>query len=499
MNTPRTRDDLHRWIEDWLSISLSRAARLEGHASHFDYVAHSYFSDLCVGGDVSSEPLDAVVLAPRGGGKTFLGALTSVLDLIHKPGIQIRIIAGSEEQGSRMYNYLREFLSTPRLESLISGKPTRTALTLANGSAVQVLAQSHAAVRGIRVHKIKCDEVELFDPDIFSAVQLTTTSHTLGEFQVRGTIECLSTQHIVGGIMQGLVKECLAGKRQLFRWTLTDVLAPCDDRYTCRPTGALPCPLYEECEGRAKVLTKLTRGHVAISDAMRMKSRVDRDTWSAEMLCVTPGRALAVFRDFSRELHVVSEDPPRDPERARVIAGMDFGYRNPTAILWAVTETLPTGLTQVTVVDEYQESQRSIQEHIAALKRRADGTYHQATLRPEWIGADPAGTAQTGASELGSMVGQIRRAGFAVFTERSDIRTGLDMIKAMLLPASGPPRLRIHSRCTRLIEALQSYHYSAHDPDAETPEKDGWDHLCDALRYMIVNLHRGTFSQRWYS
>jgi hypothetical protein len=151
------------------------------------------------------------------------------------------------------------------------------------------------------------------------------------------------------------------------------------------------------------------------------------------------------------------------------------------------------------VVDEYQESQRTIQDHIGAIKRRADSTYHQMPLSPEWIGADPAGSAQTGVSELGSMVGQMRRAGLTVFTQRSELRAGLDMMKSMLMPASGPPRLRIHARCVRLIEALQNYHYSARDFEAESPEKDGWDHLCDALRYLIVNLNRGGFSQKWYS
>ncbi|MDL1948463.1 hypothetical protein FBQ97_01430 [Acidobacteria bacterium ACD] len=48
--------------------------------------------------------------------------------------------------------------------------------------------------------------------------------------------------------------------------------------------------------------------------------------------------------------------------------------------------------------------------------------------------------------------------------------------------------LRIDPRCARLIEALRSYHYPAEQRDSLEPVKDGSDHACDALRYLVVNL-----------
>ena len=42
----------------------------------------------------------------RGAGKTRLGAIATLLDLLHKPGINIRILAGSLEQSLRMWEHL---------------------------------------------------------------------------------------------------------------------------------------------------------------------------------------------------------------------------------------------------------------------------------------------------------------------------------------------------------------------------------------------------------
>lgn len=515
MSTPRTHDQLHTWIKDNLNITLSRAVRIDGHSSHFDYICHSYFADTIAGGPaLTSKPLDAVVLAPRGGGKTFLGALATTLDLVHKPGIQIRILAGSQEQGTRMLAYLRSFFSRPALASLVEGNGTRTSLILGNGSKVQVLSQSHASVRGIRVHKIKCDEVELFTNEIFSAVQLTTTSATCGEFLVRGTIDCLSTQHLVGGIMQRLVRESNSGARTLFKWSLLDVLSTCDDQYTCRAKPdddtSKDCHLLSECNGQAKVLSPTIHGHMSIGEALRMKSRVDLDTWRSEMLCLRPGRAQAVFTDFDRATHVVTRDPPResDHECSRtILGGMDFGFRSPTVILWAIRELWFDGTELITVVDEYVQAQRSMQQHISVLRERGGEGDQQFpststcpyTLKLHWLGADPAGAADTGASTEGSHVAQLRKSGFQVKTARVEVQAGLAMLRSKLFPATGARKLVIHSRCHRLIEALENYHYPTSLPNTEVPEKDGPDHLCDALRYMIVNLEHGNVTARRYT
>jgi hypothetical protein len=64
----------------------------------------------------------------------------------------------------------------------------------------------------------------------------------------------------------------------------------------------------------------------------------------------------------------------------------------------------------------------------------------------------------------------------------------LELIRAALRPAQGPPRLFIHRRCERLIKALRTYRYP--EGGGEIPIKDGEnDHPIDALRYHFIHQH----------
>ena len=141
---------------------------------------------------------DAVVWACRGGGKTMVGAVATLLDLVFKPGIQVRILGGSLEQSDQMYGYLRGLLRR-FFEDQLAAEPTQRRLRLTNGSRVDVLAQSDRSVRGQRVQKLRCDEVELFDPEVWQAAQLTTRSLD-GPPRVQGAVEAFSTMHRPGGL-----------------------------------------------------------------------------------------------------------------------------------------------------------------------------------------------------------------------------------------------------------------------------------------------------------
>ena len=123
---------------------------------------------------------------------------------------------------------------------------------IANGSSVEILAQSETSVRGTRVQKLRCDEVEMFDRDVWEAAQLVTrsTDITLDDgrtIEVRGSIECLSTMHRPYGLMHAVVQEAREGGRSLFRWGVVDALEVCADDRPCET-----CLLRPECKGRAK-------------------------------------------------------------------------------------------------------------------------------------------------------------------------------------------------------------------------------------------------------
>jgi hypothetical protein len=455
-----TPDELHAFIRTELGLNLSRIAAIPGHDAPFDYVQHAFFER------PDTSP-DCLVWAARGSGKTMLGALVTVLDMMAKPGIQIRILGGSRDQSARMYRHVRELLRRPALDALLKGRIGETGAEFSNGSRVEILSQSERSVRGQRVHKLRCDEVELFDPDIWQAAQLVTKSEQLGDFMVRGAVEGLSTMHRPWGLMQRLVEESSRAVRRVFKWSVIDVLERCEPARECAA-----CPLHTDCKGRAKSLD----GHVKIDDAVRQFGRTSLPVWTAEMLCERPSRENAVYPEFDESTHVIASTGPGPFESGRWVGGMDFGFRSPTVLLWAVLDEEDV----LHVVDELAVSSWTIERIIDEAAKRP-------WPKPEFIGVDVAGRQrndQTGASAITLW----RRAGWRIRSRGQAIHAGIEGVRARLLSADGRVRLRIHPRCTTLVAALKQYHYPDDDPTSDTPVKDGPDHAADALRYLVSSL-----------
>ena len=453
-------DALYDWVRLHAHLIVPRIPVCPGHQAPFAYLSHAYF-----------EPArDLVVWAPRGGGKTRLGALATLLDLLHKPGCQVRILGGSLDQSLRMWEHLAPDLAR-LVDSDIVGRTTSRQVTMSNGSAAAVLTQSQRAVRGLRVQKLRCDEVELFDEAIWQAAQLVTRSRA-EPTPIAGVIEAISTLHAPHGLMQRIVDRAIAAGTPVLKWCLLDVLEACSPERQCSA-----CDLRDDCHGVAR---NRCHGYIAIDDAIRMKRRASRETWESEMLCLRPSRRNAVFPHFDPAIHVKADQP----STGSVSLAIDFGFANPFACLWLRTD--PDGRTFV--VDEYVQEHRMMQEHITEIRSRPWGK----VLR---IACDPAGAGPNEQTAI-SNVALLRSHGFKVHYRKSRIVDGLELIRAALRPAAGQPTLFIHPRCTRLIRAMESYRYP--DTPSESPLKDGeHDHLIDALRYHYVNRTTARLEGPW--
>ena len=313
---PRTAADLRGWLRAVLGIDVPRRSMCRQHQSPMDYLAHVFFE----------RPGDVVVWANRGGGKTFYGAVATLLDLLFKPGIEVCILGGSFEQSARMYAYLQAMLDRPALRPLVDGQLTRRGVRLQNGSRVELAAQAQTSVRGHRVQKLRCDEIDLFDRDVWSAAQFVTRSNQGGPIAVRGSVECFSTMHRPYGLMNELVAqtqgELTDGGWRLIQWCALDVIERCEAQRLCQT-----CVLDTWCEGRAKT----SGGFLPVEDAVVQRQRSGRAAFECEMLCRRPSRTEAVFTSFDAAQHVSAVEA--DPS-LRWIGGMDFGIRNPFVMLW---------------------------------------------------------------------------------------------------------------------------------------------------------------------
>ena len=269
LTAPATREELRQWCKQWLDVALPKAAVCPHHDTPLDYLEYVFFER----GD--SDPL---IWACRGGGKTLLGAVATLLDMLFKPGIDIRILGGSQAQSDRMYEHLVRMVESRFRDQMVRGgrrsRMTQSGFVFANGSRVELLGQSETSVRGARVQKVRCDEVDLFDPKVWDAVQLTTRSkpgRAEGGSTIRGTIEAFSTMNGPSGVMSKLIKD---GRRKRFTWCVWDVIEKCQEE--CRT-----CILSPDCKEKARQ----AEGFIPVSDVRTMRERVGDRTWQYEVLC----------------------------------------------------------------------------------------------------------------------------------------------------------------------------------------------------------------------
>lgn len=441
-------DELYKWIYALTDLKIPRKSVCQHHNAPFDYVRASYFDEN-----------DLVVWAPRGGGKTRLAALLTLLDMMHKPGCSIRVLGGSMQQSLRIWDHL-----WPELADKVWGNlgriPRGPRVSLRNGSNAEAIPHSERAVRGLHIQKLRCDEVELFDPAIYEAAMMTTRSLTLSDGHVvRGSIESLSTLHKQWGLMNDVVNKAIAADKPVIKWCILDVLEKCPPERDCKT-----CPLQPDCDGAAK----RADGFVRIDDAIAIKQRSSRESWESEMLCLRPSTKGAVFPTFDPSVHLKNAVPS-----GQFTLSLDFGFSSPFVCLWIADDG-----ANVHVFDEYVQSGLSLDEHLVEIEGRPWGRIRNITC-------DPAGNNRSDQTAESNVV-LLRKRQYIVRYRKSIIADGLELIRTALKTGDGRRSLFIHPRCTQLIRAMQGYHYAS--SRSEIPVKDGQhDHLIDALRYYFVN------------
>lgn len=470
---PQSRAGLQRAAKALLGVTFPDRAVCPHHHAPLDYLEMSFL-----------QQKDLLVWANRGGGKTMLAAAATLLDALYRAPVKIRVLGGSYDQSDRLAEYIRQFMQ--RRPDLVEGRMLRDRIVVAGGSEIRMLAQSQQAVRGQHAQKIRCDEVDLFDDDVWQAVQFATRS----EGRTRGSIEVLSTLHRRGGLMDRLVRQArglVVGEEtdgaaanpapapppgetfgyHLVNWCLWEVIERCPPTRSCET-----CLLAEDCRGVARE----TNGFFRIDDAITIKARSSRSAWESEMLCRGPRRAWRVFEEFDPAVHVRKVEYCADWPLYRA---MDFGYASPLVCLWVQVTPLGT----VHVIGEYVRARWPLAKHAAAIRQRDPGPVEMTYVDP--AGRQRESTSGAACTEL------LAAAGIPCASRPSSIVEGLELIRSALAPAAGGPRLYVHPRCEKLIDAFESYHYP--DPgtgEPDRPVKDGPDHLLDALRYFFVNRLR---------
>jgi len=525
---PASPEALWHFVLTVYGLAVPRRAVCPDHQAPLEYLVRAIL-----------EPgRDLVVWACRGGAKTELGAVAAHLDSILRPGCQTRILGGSLDQSEKMYEYLTRKWEGP-FARLLAREPTARRTELVSGSAVEVLTQSPRSVRGHRVHRLKCDEVDEFSPEVWQAAQFVTQSGrgTDGAW-IPAQMEVFSTMHRPLGPMAELVERISETRNaeavtrneadaaptgaeatvphsafripHLLKWCLWEVIERCPPERSCSR-----CPLWSDCGGRARQAD----GYFPIDDAIAQQARASRPAWEAEMLCLRPRADRLVFSEFDPERHVA---PVAYDAGLPLYRSLDFGYANPFVCLWVQVEDecgvrsaecgvnnplaanaserargadVDLSRVRLRVLAEYVERERAIADHARVMAARDPGPVVRTF-------ADPAGWQRSDVTGTGPCQ-ELARLGIRCKTPRAGILEGVELVRRLLKPRpDGSTGLVIDPSCQWLVRAFQQYRWEETPDGARTerPAKDGADHPLDALRYLVTGLflHRDRVRvRRW--
>ncbi len=202
--------------------------------------------------------------------------------------------------------------------------------------------------------------------------------------------------------------------------------------------------------------------NIPVEEIEREKLSKPENTFAQEYLGSFRKSEGLVYKEFRRDIHVYTDN--NEPTNLiKYMAGIDFGFTNPTAIIacrkghdndyWIVSEWYKTQKTDEQIAD-------------VVLAHHFDEVY-----------PDP---------ESPSAIAELEKRGVycrEVVKNKDSIKNGINSIRALFLQN----KIHIHSSCVNLINELETYSYPESREgrnEEENPVKEH-DHALDALRYML--------------
>lgn len=355
---PKTDDQLHKWIIDNLGLNIPRVAVCDDHQSPFEFVADIFF-----------ERVDsAIAVASRDGGKTMASALIHLLNSLFKPGCESITVGAIWAQSNRAYDNLRKLLKyhgkVPSIDKHPDIEKTKQEKTVfKNGSTVEILPGTIAAVNGPHGQKLHRDEAELMDAEVFKEANNISSSKIIIERdengneikkEIKSQDWITSTRKWAHGQMQGFVEEIDAAIAQgfkpaykLYTWCVFEVAEnvpncrianpdlpeeqKCDCHNVVKGTwdDETPRRFSDVCRGRLA----RSAGYTSLADIHKKFLENDRSTWEAQKECTKPEVGGLVFPMFTRQRHGIKFYEP-DPDLGDIYTSTDFGGTNPHAVNW---------------------------------------------------------------------------------------------------------------------------------------------------------------------
>jgi hypothetical protein len=456
-----------------MKIRIATAAVCKGH-----HAPWRFFSDLHL-----KRPGLALVLGPRGGGKSFLAALDVHITSLFQPEHETRVLGGSLAQSEQVYRALKELLQREEQDGPVP-VVTRSTTKYPNGSEVKTLAASATSVRGPHIPTLRLDEVDEIDSELRDAA----LGMCMNKHGYTASAIMTSTWHRVGGPMGELLERARAGEFPSYMFCAFEILEPCSETRSGPQLEHCPdCPLMKWCHedrdlhplGLPKA--KRSRGHYSIDALIQKVRATSARTFEADYLCRGPRTDGIWFTGFDPATHV-SIDAEHDP-RERVLVAVDPGVFTGAVFFHMIRGQPPkSGEERIVVFADYLNEGGSAEGNARAILEIART---QCQGRIDMIWADPAGGARTAIGP--SVIAEFERAGLRPLQRwpSGSVADGLALVESFIQPAEGAAKLQIHPRCTATIAALRAYRRARRGgqwQDWPDDPQHPYEDLVDALR-----------------
>lgn len=181
-----------------------------------------------------------------------------------------------------------------------------------------------------------------------------------------------------------------------------------------------------------------------------------------------------VYKDFDKEIHLV--DPSNVPTEGMRILGIDFGFTNPTAAVFAIVDYDNNWW----IYDEVYKAGMNTEQTAEQLKNRM---------------SDQHFTHIIGDSAAAQEIENLKVHGLGIVPvnkEKDSILAGIRLVADKLkVQGNGKPKLFVSKNCENVIWEFETYRYPDKRDDrneAEEPVKEN-DHCMDAIRYLALTLN----------
>lgn len=212
---PKTDDELWEAVRFYFGVEIPRIQICPNHVAPFTAFADAFFARSAV----------AVWKASRGfGGKSLVLSLLSLSEAVFL-GAKVNLLGGSGEQSERVLNYMngeempQAFWGAPNAprQLIIGGEEAgmlKRMTKLTNGGYMKALMASSKSVRGPHPQRLRLDEVDEMEINIFDSA----LGQPMKRFGIDDQVVASSTHHYANGTMTEILKRAKDKGWASFEW-----------------------------------------------------------------------------------------------------------------------------------------------------------------------------------------------------------------------------------------------------------------------------------------